>query len=163
MRSLLFVLAVGLQDPLDGTVHFANDTVVRALFADLLRAGGQGRFDQERAAFIVTEEDGYRCEFWPASRGFRQETFVGRVPPGTIAIAHTHPRGNARPSTGDIDAASASGLPIVVLTPQSIFAATPEGKVVRVVDGPNWVLDTASGHRCAEPPKTPRVRRARSR
>lgn len=104
--------------------------------------GASAFFDQmEAAAFIVQNADG-TCSAvsWAANTaGVRTARFVGEIPPGTIAIAHTHPFTAEVPSRGDIAQAKRIGLPIYTISQWSLYVAEPSGDVVPLIVRHNWL------------------------
>ena len=101
-------------------------------YASLLEESGYGRLPYERAAFLIRESDGtLTIAPWPGG-GYRHASFRGHVPVRTIAILHTHPRGDERPSSKDRDEARRLGLPVVTITPEAVIAAMPGGGEVRL-------------------------------
>lgn len=99
-------------------------------YASLLEESGYGRLPRERAAFLIREADGtLTLEPW-AGGGYRHASFRGRVPVGTIAILHTHPRGEERPSVQDRAEAKRLRMPVVVITTDAVIAAMPDGQDV---------------------------------
>lgn len=115
-----------------GVLLFSDLTRPQATFwyASLLAESGYGRLPRERAAFLIRETDGsLTLEHW-AHGARRHATFRGAVPPGTIAILHTHPRGDARPSAQDRDEAARLRMPVVVITTRGVVAAMPDGTEV---------------------------------
>ena len=96
-------------------------------YASLLEESGYGHLPHERAAFLIRESDGtLTIAPWPHG-GYRHASFRGHVPTGTIAILHTHPRGEERPSATDRAEARRLGLPVVVITAERVVAAMPGG------------------------------------
>lgn len=92
-------------------------------YGRLLAAGGYGRLERERAAFLIREDDGtLTLEPWPAG-GFRHARFRGAIPPRTIAILHTHPANAPRPSAQDRAEAQRLGIAVVVITPSGVEIA----------------------------------------
>ena len=123
-----------IDDPLYGS------PTGRGFFAEVLRNGQLGFYETERAAFIIDRGDGnFGCQLWPPTELYRQEHFLGKIPPGTVAIIHTHPMRWKRPSRQDQKEADRLGLPIYVLTLFNIYKAIP-GHVYSsaVVDGEIW-------------------------
>ena len=115
-----------------GVLLFSDLTRPQATFwyASLLAESGYGRLPRERAAFLIREADGsLTLEHW-GHGARRHATFRGAVPPGTIAILHTHPRGDARPSAQDRDEAARLRMPVVVITTRGVVAALPDGTEV---------------------------------
>jgi hypothetical protein len=96
----------------------------------LLEEGGYGRLEREKAAFLIAEGNGtLTLQPWPAG-GHRRASFRGRIPERAIAVLHTHPRGEPRPSANDRAEAKRLGLPVVVITPEAVIAAMPDGRDV---------------------------------
>lgn len=120
-----------------GALLFGDLTRPQAMFwyASLLEESGYGRLPRECAGFLIREADGtLTLEPWPHG-GRRHASFRGHVPPRTIAILHTHPRGDERPSARDRDEARRLGLPVVTITSEAVIAAMPGGGEVRLGSG----------------------------
>ncbi len=98
-----------------------------AWYDDLLADAGYGRLAHERAAFLIAERDGTLTLAPWSSRGVRHATFRGAIPARTLAVVHTHPRGEPRPSARDRDEARRLGLPVIVVTTDGVVAALPDG------------------------------------
>lgn len=99
-------------------------------YASLHAESGYGYLPRERAAFLIRETDGtLTLEPWPPG-GRRHASFRGQVPTGTIAILHTHPRGEEQPSAQDRDEAKRLRMPVVVITAERVVAAMPDGMEV---------------------------------
>ncbi len=97
----------------------------------LVRLGGHGRFQYERAAFLILRDDGqFDCSVWPATFEWRSGTWASAIPNGTAAIIHTHPRAEPDPSAHDVREAARIGVPIMVATPDALAMARPRGDVV---------------------------------
>jgi hypothetical protein len=113
-----------------------------ACFAQLLALGGYGQRSDERAAFLIFRDDGshsYDCMLWPAQHAFRREQWSGRIPPGTVAILHTHPEGNPDPSPHDAMEAQRLSVPIFAITPGDIELVEPrDGRIVILAHGHGW-------------------------
>ncbi|MGH9458509.1 MAG: hypothetical protein ACRD2J_12830 [Thermoanaerobaculia bacterium] len=125
------------------------DTADVALLADLLAEGGYGRLPIERAAFLVLTPGGERrCVLWPVTAELRAARFRGTIPPGTFAIAHTHPLDQPNPSPGDIATAESLGLPVIVITPRRIAAAVPFGGTEVLATG--WWSREAGAAACRD-------------
>lgn len=136
-------------DPISGQL---DDPVLREYFVDLLRLSGEGYRSTERGAFIVLEPTGaLRCVVWPFHNGFQREQFRGRIPDGTIAIAHTHPRDVPQPSVNDQKEAKRLGLPFVVVSPRNIYQIGADGKTVPVIRNQPWARSIARDrNRCED-------------
>ena len=90
----------------------------------LLAEGGYGRFDRERAAFLIRERDGsLTLEPW-SDGGHHHATFRGAIPARTVAILHTHPAKYPEPSARDHAEAKRLGIPVVVITPDGVIATS---------------------------------------
>ena len=109
-----------------------------AHYAGLLREGGYGRMPYERGAFLIRERGGaISLQPWE-SFAFQRATFRGGVPAGTFAIVHTHPLQSRQPSAGDRATAASSGLPVLVITPDGVTGAWPDGSVQRLITQWGW-------------------------
>ena len=92
----------------------------------VLALGWYGRVDWERAAFLRLGERGlFNCEVWPAKLQFHAATWSGRMPDGTVAIVHSHPRTLPDPSKNDVDEAHRLGIPVIVVTPDAVTMVMP--------------------------------------
>ncbi len=102
-----------------------NDAVEH--YARLNALASMTRYESERAAFLVRRLDGLLTVVaWQA--GDRAEaSYTGRIPLRCVAVIHTHPAMAPQPSKHDVAEAQRIGLPIVVITPQSVTVATPQG------------------------------------
>src|SRR5687768_5241483 len=120
MLPLIFAVVLGCGD-------LCGDDAMR-VYADLLAAGGYGRFRHERAAFLVKVGERVTMQSWPSGT-FQRVAFRGVIPKGTIAIAHTHPRDLPWPSAQDREQAKRSGIPIIVITPRSVVLTDTDGSV----------------------------------
>jgi hypothetical protein len=129
-----------------GTAH--------SYFSYVLRASLTAQTDTERAAFIIGHEDGsLSCQLWPPMNRYHQEVFHGSLPPGTLAIIHTHPNGSPRPSVEDQLEADRLGIPIYVLTRLEVFKAEPGQTVATAVVRRQWWLNdrgSIDGPRCSQ-------------
>ena len=115
--------------------ELAYDPEVRKAMWRLMEETHYGFGETEEAMFIVRAEDG-RLSFvrWTSLGQPLKARWTGAIPPGTIAIAHTHP--NSRPRPSEVDAATARrlGLPVYVIT-QSRITRTLGGDSATVVRG----------------------------
>ncbi|MBW3565530.1 MAG: hypothetical protein KY459_12460 [Acidobacteria bacterium] len=115
---------------------------IMAFFADLVRRSGSGHRNTERGAFLVLDEEGrYRCLLWPYHNGYRRERFTGKIPVGTIAVAHTHPKDAPAPSFRDQRAAKRLQMPFIVASPRDLFLIASDGTVTALVRN-QWWMDT---------------------
>lgn len=107
----------------------ADDPRVLHDFATMLRDARYG-YGAEHAAFLVRNSDGsVALVFWPD--GFADSAqWIGALPPGAIAIVHTHPTWLPMPSRIDRCTSRATHLPVYVLTRGTIAKAVDGGVVV---------------------------------
>jgi len=128
------------------------DETLMGYFADLVRLGGGGYRSTERSAFLVRDTTGaIQCLLWPKFGGFQSETYHGPIPPGTVAIAHTHPKRLPYPSFGDRREATRLGIPFIVLSPGNINVATTSGDVIQVVTNRRWMRSLSEAAQGCEP------------
>jgi hypothetical protein len=131
-----FALSLSAADP---PPDLFENPVIRSLFADLLRLGGFGQVNTERAAFLVRDANGeYRCVLWPATLGFKRERFSGIVPAGTVALFHTHPNQSPFGSVSDQRASLILKVPVFTLTRRSIYVITGRSENIAIVRGRVW-------------------------
>ncbi|HEX6642863.1 MAG TPA: Mov34/MPN/PAD-1 family protein [Thermoanaerobaculia bacterium] len=118
-----------------GVLLFSDLTSQNALawYDVMLEEGGFGRLPRERAAFLIRESDGtLTLQPWDDC-GHRRASFRGPIPKRALAVLHTHPMSQQRPSAHDRAEARRIGMPILVITPGGVIAAMPEGKDVRLL------------------------------
>ncbi|HYR27940.1 MAG TPA: Mov34/MPN/PAD-1 family protein [Thermoanaerobaculia bacterium] len=98
------------------------DDEIARLSYELLH--GTGAVDQiEHAAFIVrTAEETLELMHWPG-RGYYSASWRGPVPPGVVAVIHTHPRHRPAPSGQDRAEATRLGLPFYVVSRAALCVA----------------------------------------
>jgi Prokaryotic homologs of the JAB domain len=122
---LALLLLAALSSP---QAHFWYD--------DLLARSGYGNLPFERAAFLIREADGtLTTQPWPDA-SFRHATFRGAIPQRTIAIVHTHPKGEPRPSWRDRQEAKRLGIAVIVVTSDGAIAAHADGTEVTLARTP---------------------------
>jgi hypothetical protein len=127
------------------------------LLADLLARASFGHGELERSAFLLRAEGNESvCLLWP-SNGLRfRAIWIGEVPPGTIAIAHTHPPQSPDPSPTDHAVADRLGIPVLVLTVNRISAAMPGSSVpLELRRDSYWSRLRETTLRCDEPTGSP--------
>lgn len=114
--TVVLAAAAGIPDPV------LDEDGVRPLFAALLddAQGGMSAFEQ--AVFVVRMPSG-RFAFvrWPEANIKNESRWIGRFPPGVVAIAHTHPNWLPKPSEIDIRLAASAGVAVYVITRHSIM------------------------------------------
>jgi len=130
--------------------HAADDPEVLALLQDLAARGAYQPDDVEVAAFIVLKADGgVSCLLWPSSMSVRSAHYQGRIPEGTVAIAHTHPGYAPQASRGDVDQSKRIGLPIYVLTRRELSVVDPSsGERVALIEGKSWIRSMGKRSTC---------------
>jgi hypothetical protein len=138
------------------TNHFAEEDqmvsspCLLASFAELLLGAHP---NVEMAAFVVIDEEGQMsCLIWPRMSWIRSQTFQGTIPPGTIAVVHTHPRYEERPSYGDTRESMRLRLPFYVLTASAIWVVDPaSGQSFRTSAGRDWSHKATLTTACKNP------------
>ena len=130
--------------------HAADDPEVLALLQDLAVRGANQPGDLEVAAFIVLKADGgVSCLLWPHSANMRSEHYQGRIPEGTVAIAHTHPLYAPQASGGDVAQSKRIGLPIYVLTRWNLSVVDPSsGERVALIERKSWIRSMGKRSTC---------------
>jgi hypothetical protein len=129
--ALILILPAESRATIDE--RLLEEEAVRDFFQALMRAGGNGYRQVERGGFLRLLPDGtYEGQMWPFAPTVREAGFRGKIPSGTIAIAHTHPRDTPHPSTHDIAVAKRLSIPVVVLTPRWITVVEPDGTLRRI-------------------------------
>ena len=126
--SLLLLMLLGLQPDL------VREPQVQTLMRELLSDTRSGFEHREEAAFIVRGPHGnfYSIE-WPSNGALDSARWEGTFPPGTVAIAHTHPTHLPMPSNIDITVARDVHVPVYVVTPAKI-TRTDGGEPVVVAE-----------------------------
>ena len=107
----------------------------RAVAAGEIRAAMSPLIDDlgrvERAAFVVRKADGQvGLVVWPSSET-DSAMWVGPIPEGTVAIAHTHPYWRPRPSNVDVVTARNVKMPVYVVTRSEVWK-TAAGVAFRI-------------------------------
>jgi len=117
--------------------ELALDPRVRAQWWEMLVAARYGFAETEEAMFVVRNGDGSLSFIrWISSSILREAQWNAPLPPGVIAIAHTHPNRAPRPSLADIRTALRLKLPIYVITRTRIMKTT-DGQTMAVMKG-DW-------------------------
>jgi hypothetical protein len=94
---------------------------VRACSARLNELSGYGYGNREQAAFLILRSDGrFDCSVWPATNAWHSANWSGRIPTGTVAVIHTHPRNIPRPSVQDAAEARRLDIPVIVVADRSV-------------------------------------------
>lgn len=120
-----------------------DDPRIMILFRELVLRGSSMGNDAEVAAFLVRNDDGtFRAERWPHRKSSNSQTFRGTIPPGTVAIIHTHPLYETGLSAKDCAEAQRVHLPIYVLTRWRISVADPRtGAAIGLTDSGKWIAE----------------------
>lgn len=108
-------------------VVLLQSTQAQLWYDDLLASAGYGRMPYERAAFLIVERDGSLTLAPWSCGGVRHARYRGAIPSRTLAIVHTHPRGEPQPSSGDRAEARRLGIAVIVVSSESVIAAMPDG------------------------------------
>lgn len=135
-RGVVLAFALcALSTPVESGVHatdgshelFCNSSV-REQSWKLFSTTDRGHNQFERAAFVMQDENGHYVfsRFVEGESPWRI-TFSGEIPPGTLAIFHTHPAGRPHPSASDTQTSRQTGLPVYVLTMWHVFKTDGTG------------------------------------
>jgi hypothetical protein len=152
--SILVVLFVAGRVSADELL--ADPDVIR-IFGEVLRRGQFGFRDTESAAFIVAQPDGsHRCVPWPETAQYHATRYRRPLPPGVVAIVHTHPPELPRVSGGDIATAVQLRVPVFAITLYTISVAETTGRAARIVRHERWMPERSS--LCSQ--REPRLPRA---
>jgi proteasome lid subunit RPN8/RPN11 len=81
----------------------------------------------EQAAFIVlTEKREFACVPWRTHETTSHSArYRGRIPQGTVAIAHTHPASSPEPSRQDQREADRVDVPFLVVSAENVVVVRP--------------------------------------
>jgi len=134
----IFILAL-LNPPFD--FRTADNPALLGILRALAIRGAYTTNDMEVAAFVIRNSDGeLACLPWPHTASVRAAHYQGAIPPGTVAVAHTHPRQFERPSSGDIEQAKRIGLPIYVISRWYLYVIDPSsGASITLITQKNWM------------------------
>jgi hypothetical protein len=113
---------------------------VHACFADILRRG-LIRQDTEIAAFVVLRLDHYDCVVWNELGHRTDVSYHGYPPIGIVALVHSHPPANPRPSLQDLETARQLNLPVFAVTPTEVWVADPVAGITPVVRNMSWAAN----------------------
>jgi|GEM_PF-5665368 len=108
-------------------------------YVTLLAAAGAGLSEIETAAWLVRRPDGRETLVpWPPASQRRSHAWRRPLPPGAVALLHTHPASeNPRPSARDRDVARRIRMPVYTISRWAIYRADPDGTVSPVAS-PCW-------------------------
>ena len=108
-------------------------------FMHVLREGRYGYVANERAAFVIEDQEGtIRCVDWRDQHEFKMASWSGPFPPGTVAIAHTHPYWSPDASPDDQLQAVRRNLPIFILTANAANVVHANGHTENLAHGSDW-------------------------
>jgi len=113
---------------------------VHACFADILRRG-MIRQDSESAAFVILKLDHYDCMVWNELGHRTDVSFHGYAPIGIVALVHSHPPANPRPSLQDLETAKQLNLPVFAVTPNEVWVSDPVAGITPVVRNLRWAAN----------------------
>jgi len=116
------------------------DPQVHDCFVDILRRG-MIRQDTESAAFVVLRLDHYDCMVWNEVGHRTEVSYHGYPPIGIVALVHSHPPANPRPSLQDLETARQLNLPVFAVTPAEVWVADPIAGIVPVVRNMRWAAN----------------------
>lgn len=134
LATWLFAIQLAAPSGAFDVRRAVDDPCVTNAFAQLLKRGEGILGKVEAAAFLVRDDDGsLMMVLWPRTEFSRKETFRGAIPPGTVAIVHTHPPRMERPSRGDLAEAKRLGLPIYVVTFWQVWVADPSSETALLI------------------------------
>jgi proteasome lid subunit RPN8/RPN11 len=139
MFAIILLLAVSANASKE---LFQPDAVEQ--YARLNALASTTRYESERAAFLVRRLDGGLTTVVWQARDHAEASYVGRIPLRCVAVIHTHPPVAPQPSKQDMAEARRIGLPIIVITPQSVIVATPQGRADQLF-GAGWTRRANSG------------------
>ncbi len=151
MRILLAcsIAALLLSSPIHGEDRLRVEELM-PLLADLASRSGYGNGHAEVGAFLVRDSDGMiRCELWNQSAEFQKTSHRGVIPPGTIAIAHTHPRCCRDLSAHDRKEAERIGIPIIAVSMGTVHLVEGDGTGDRPLRGISWSRHRSPGQTCS--------------
>jgi Prokaryotic homologs of the JAB domain len=118
------------------------DRVLSEFALEILKQAGPVE-DMEVAAFIVRADNGtLSLRSWPNQRRFRNAQWSGPLPPGVIAVIHSHPAMKPLPSGTDRREAMRLQIPIFAVSRGSLCKAGVRGEV-RCAQSVSWL--TRSG------------------
>jgi hypothetical protein len=95
------------------------------------------RYQAEYAAFLVRRADGGLGVVDWQEGNYAETKYKGTIPLRCIAVIHTHPLVAPQPSKHDQAEALRIGIPIVVITHDSVTVATPQGTIAQLF-GVGW-------------------------
>ena len=138
MHLAVFILAL-LNRPFD--FRAAGNPALMGILRDLGVRGANKTDNMEVASFITRNADGtLSCVRWPHTASIRAAHYQGAIPPGTVAVAHTHPQQFEKPSSGDIEQAKRIGLPIYVISRWYLYVIDPSsGASIALITQKNWM------------------------
>ena len=129
--------------PFGGRVESAAGLVQQSLpcLRSILERSLYGASDREAAAWLVAPAapgGEVTCIAWPSSDGKGEARWSGPLPAGVLAQVHSHPVRSGtgqtwtrRPSSADCEVARRLGIPVLAVTPGSVYECRPaDGAIV---------------------------------
>ena len=131
---LAIILLLAVSGNASGEL-FQGDAVNQ--YVRLNALASKTRYESERAAFLIRRPDGRLTTIAWQAGDTAEASYTGRIPLRCVAVIHTHPVVAPQPSKHDTAEAQRIGLAIIVITPQSVTVATPQG-TTRQLLGIGW-------------------------
>ena len=113
-----------------------HDADVRQAMWTLMERTRYGFAETEEAMFIVRSDGRYRCMRWAPTQLPHQARWTGPIPHGVVAIVHTHPNWEPRPSRTDARTARRTRIAVYVVTRTRIVKT--DGEEVSTVVSGDW-------------------------
>src|SRR5438132_12423725 len=137
-RDIASMLAIILLLAVSGNASgelFQADAVNQ--YVRLNALASKTRYESERAAFLIRRPDGRLTTIAWQAGDTAEASYTGRIPLRCVAVSHPPPVVAPQPSKHDTAEAQRVGLAIIVITPQSVTVATPQG-TTRQLLGIGW-------------------------
>lgn len=151
VRAALVAWSLAVSLPAETSLPLES---MMPLLADLASRGSYGIHYAERGAFLVRDEDGeVGCILWPFTGEFHKISYSVPIPPGTIAIAHTHPRCCRDLSAGDRRESQRLHLPIIAVSMGTMHLTDGSETAKTARRGIRWSHFEEPGKQCR--PATP--------
>jgi hypothetical protein len=124
----------------------ADNEALMDILRDLGVKGAHLPDETEIGAFIVRHADGELSSvLWPRTFSRRSARYDGAMPPGVVAMAHTHPLHFPHPSLVDVEEAGRIGLPSYVVSRWDVFVIDPSsGKSIALITNDSWMRSRRS-------------------
>jgi hypothetical protein len=145
VAPLVLVLVLASHSPAQATPPFDFRRMDNEALIDILHdLAVKGAFlpdEAEIGAFIIRRADGeLSCLLWPPTYSRRSTRYDGAMPPGVVAIVHTHPLHFAHPSRADVEVARRIGLPSYVVSRSGVYVIDPSsGDAIELLADDSWM------------------------